>query len=507
MAGKIFAAIDIGSFELELGIYEISPGSGIRKVDHVRYALALGSDTYQTGIISYQRVEEMCRVLADFVRIAQGYRADECRAYATSALREARNNRIVLDQIRVRTGLKAKIISNSEQRFLTYKAIAGKDAGFNRMIQKGTATVDVGFGGMQISLFDKDALVTTQNLPLGVMRLRAFLNRLQNGSRVSRMELLDEMVDNELFTFRKMYLKDREIKNLIATGSTVIHLARHFAESGPGEWISAGDYREFYRRVTAMSRSQKEDVFGVSPEYAALLTPSAAIYHRVLELTGAETMWVPGVCLLDGMAAEYGEETKLVKFKHDFSGDIIASARVIAKRYKCHVPHVQTVEKSALGIFDAMKRYHGMGKRERLLLQIAALLHSCGKFVSVRDASECAYNIIMSTEIIGLSHRERTVVANVVRFNRQDFSYEECGEDSMLVAKLVAILRLANSMDRSHKQKLADAKIAVKDGDLTVATSWEGDITLERISFEQKQDFFEEIYGIRPVLKQKRRIK
>ena len=61
MAGKIFAAIDIGSFELELGIYEISPGSGIRKVDHVRYALALGSDTYQTGIISYQRVEEMCR--------------------------------------------------------------------------------------------------------------------------------------------------------------------------------------------------------------------------------------------------------------------------------------------------------------------------------------------------------------------------------------------------------------------------------------------------------------
>ena len=45
------------------------------------------------------------------MQIAQGYRADECRAYATSALREARNNRIVLDQIRVRTGLKAKIIS------------------------------------------------------------------------------------------------------------------------------------------------------------------------------------------------------------------------------------------------------------------------------------------------------------------------------------------------------------------------------------------------------------
>ena len=60
VAGRIFAAIDIGSFELELGIYEISSGSGIRKVDHVRYALPLGSDTYRTGVISYQRVEEMC---------------------------------------------------------------------------------------------------------------------------------------------------------------------------------------------------------------------------------------------------------------------------------------------------------------------------------------------------------------------------------------------------------------------------------------------------------------
>ena len=47
----------------------------------------------------------------------------------------------------------------------------------------------------------------------------------------------------------------------------------------------------------------------------------------------------------------------------------------------------------------------------------------------------------------------------------------------------------------------------MKEGILTVSTSYEGDITAEKIAFEQKQEFFEEIYGIRPVLKQKRRIK
>ena len=90
MAGKIFAAIDIGSFELELGIYEISTGSGIRQVDHVRYALPLGSDTYQTGIISYRRVEEMCRILGDFVRIADGYQADTCLLYTSPSPRDTR---------------------------------------------------------------------------------------------------------------------------------------------------------------------------------------------------------------------------------------------------------------------------------------------------------------------------------------------------------------------------------------------------------------------------------
>ena len=74
------------------------------------------------------------------------------------------------------------------------------------------------------------------------------------------------------------------------------------------------------------------------------------------------------------------------------------------------------------------------------------------------------------------------------------------------MAKLTAILRLANSMDRSHKQKLSDSRMNVKNGQLLVTTSYEGDITLESVSFSQKAEFFEEIFGIRPVLKQKRRL-
>ena len=112
MAAQVFAAIDVGSFELEMGIYELSGKNGIRKLDHIRHVIALGRDTYNTGKISYEMTEELCQVLEDFTGIMKTYGAAEYRAYATSALREAKNSQIVLEQIRVRTGLTVRVISN-----------------------------------------------------------------------------------------------------------------------------------------------------------------------------------------------------------------------------------------------------------------------------------------------------------------------------------------------------------------------------------------------------------
>lgn len=518
MAVRLFAAIDVGSFELELGIYEISAKTGIKEVDHLRHVIALGKDTYNNGKISYSLVDEMCRVLRQFADVMASYKVTDYRAYATSALREAKNNQIVLDHIRVRTGIDVRIISNSEQRFISYKAIASKDAEFNRIIQRGTAIADVGFGSMQISLFDKDALVSTQNLMLGVLRIREMLGDVKVTPQMEHA-LIGEMVDNEMLTFRKMYLKDREIKNLIGIGESILYLSRGLAGERPVERITAEEFRTFYEKIAVMSLDQIEDRFGVNGEYASLLIPAVIIYKRVLEMTGAEMFWIPGIRLCDGIAAEYAEESKAVKFNHDFSEDILAASRNMAKRYKCHGPHTLRMERYVLDIFDSMKKYHGMGKRERLLLQIAAILHACGKFINMRKPSESAYNIIMSTEIIGLSHMEREIVANVVRYNGMEFDYnlvhlnddlfrsvkEDLSREevTILIAKLTAILRLANAMDRSHKQKLADSRISVKDGQLTVTTFYEGDIALETVAFEQKTEFFEEIFGIRPVLKQK----
>ncbi|MBO5486562.1 MAG: HD domain-containing protein, partial [Eubacterium sp.] len=155
-----------------------------------------------------------------------------------------------------------------------------------------------------------------------------------------------------------------------------------------------------------------------------------------------------------------------------------------------------------------------LGKRERLLLQLSTILHDCGKYISMATLGECSYSIIMATEIIGLSHREREIVANVVKYNHLEFEYyEEMGrystldQDSyLIIAKLTAILRLSNGLDRSHKQKFKNVKTSLKDDKLIITVDTNEDITLEKGLFGARAAFFQEVYNVRPVIRQKRMI-
>ena len=171
------------------------------------------------------------------------------------------------------------------------------------------------------------------------------------------------------------------------------------------------------------------------------------------------------------------------------------------------------MERLALIIYDKMKSYHGLGKRERLLLQIAVLLHDCGKYINMAQSSECSYSIIMATEIIGLSHMEREIVANVVRFNSGNvLPFEELAATSLLerneyltIVKLTAILRVANALDRSHKQKIKDIKVNLKDNHtMQILVDTSEDLTLEQALFREKSEFFEDVYSIKPILKAKK---
>ncbi|MBQ9135458.1 MAG: exopolyphosphatase, partial [Lachnospiraceae bacterium] len=152
---KTFAAIDVGSYELAMKIFEFSGKDKMREIDHIRHRIDLGTETYATGKLSYDKVEELSRVLKEYKIIMESYKADAYKAYGTSAIREMKNSGIIRDRIEQRTGINIDVLSNSEQRFLDYKSIASKGEEFDKILEKGTVIVDIGGGSIQISLFDK----------------------------------------------------------------------------------------------------------------------------------------------------------------------------------------------------------------------------------------------------------------------------------------------------------------------------------------------------------------
>lgn len=170
------------------------------------------------------------------------------------------------------------------------------------------------------------------------------------------------------------------------------------------------------------------------------------------------------------------------------------------------------MEKLALAIFDGIKKQAGFDSRDRMLLQLSCILHDCGKYVNMLNSTRYSYDIVLATEFIGLSEQEKRMIADVIKYN----SWPEVPKPEMITAsldrknyikmlKLTAILRIVNGMDRSHKQKIRKINVSLKDKTLIIRADTIYDITLEQGIMDNKSHFFEEIYGFRPVLRQRRR--
>ncbi|MCR5626811.1 MAG: exopolyphosphatase [Lachnospiraceae bacterium] len=507
---KIFAAIDIGSYETGMKIFQISKRNGLKQLDFVRHRVELGTDTYRTGRISNTHMDELCSVLEGFNQIMASYKVDDYVAYGTSALREAESTMIILDQIRIRTGLNVKVLSNSEQRFLDYKSVAlkgGKD--FDELINHGTLFIDIGGGSTQVSIFEKGILNSTVNLPLGILKIRSLLRALEPG-RSKYIELLNEEIVNELFSFKRQYLRDKDIENLVVIDDYLPYMMQKFRGAGAPDEVTAESYTAYTDEIKLKSAEEIAKSVGIAPENASLMLPSAMLINHLVKDTGCKRVKIPGVTLSDGIAYDYADKAKVIKAVHDFDMDILSCADVISAKYKCNGYRQQALLMTSLAIFDNMKKIHGLSKRDRLLLELSARLRNVGRYVSLSSPAHSSYSIIMGTEIIGISHVERAMVANIVfnsftdEFSYADFNNEELDADqSLRVIKLAAILHLSASLAQNPKKKYAKVMAALKDSELLITIQSKSDITLERGNFNNRADCFEEVFGIKPVLKYK----
>jgi exopolyphosphatase/guanosine-5'-triphosphate,3'-diphosphate pyrophosphatase len=512
---EIIAAIDVGSHALRMKIAQISSHGEIKTLELLRYPVSLGRDTYAMGKVSFKTVDETCEILKGFKKLMADYRVKIYRVIATSAVREAQNRDYIADQIRLKTGLNLEIVSNAEERFLTYKAIRENLSDHEKVRQEGAMIVDIGSGSIEVSVYRDGHLAMSQNIKLGSLRLREVLSSIE-GRTLNFPKILEEYISSSMD--RIHVTKGREkYENFIALGGE-IRIIGDICNKEEGKeqrkFIEKESFIQLYNTLMHKSIYSIGHEYGVSQERADILLPSMMIFKKFLDKTQAPVIHTPLVSLRDGIISDIVDKQFHTRREEEFIEDIISSARVQGKRYKYDEAHAREVEAKALVFFDELKKLHGLGKRERLLLQLAAILHDIGKYIDLNRHYVHSYHIIMALELMGISREEKHIIANVARYHSRavpsDYheNFRELNEkNKVIAAKLIAIIRLADALDRSHRQKVEEMKIVLDDKKVLVKVDVADDFLLEEWTFETKAEFFEEVFGVTPALKTKRMMK
>ncbi len=500
---QLVAVVDMGASAIRLVVGEIAPNRSIRTIEEASRGVLLGRDTFSSsGAIRSETIDAALAALENFRRIIDGYGITQVHAVATSAVREARNVDVFLDRIQQRTGIAFAIVDEAEESRLVFLAV--KQALRRRAPLRGAWTLltEVGGGSTSLTLLHQGQPNRSAVYALGAIRLRQQLDlrRLTHDVQLSLLKrsianVIDEIrIDNPL----------RRVTHMVAMGGDV-----RFAASQILEAVADDDVREvgreaflaFCDQVERLDAEQLVERFRLPDVEAETLVPSLLVYRALLSETRARKLVVSDASLRTGLlldAADPGGRSGAEEFEQQ----VLASAEALGHKNRFDRAHGRHVAALAMQLFDAFRDDHGLGNRERLLLQVAALLHDIGLYVSLRAHHKHSQYLLAASQIFGLSNDETAIVSNVARYHRRGapqtshLPYVALDrQDRLLVNKLAAILRVANALDAEHLQKVTGLRLRRHDRSWILEIDGTGDLTMELLAAAARADMFADTFG------------
>ncbi|KNY25935.1 HD domain-containing protein [Pseudobacteroides cellulosolvens] len=514
---EVVAALDIGSNLIRMSIAQIDANGQIEILEDVEKSTYLGRDSFSYGKIQNETIMELCETLKGYTKLMKDYRIKNYRVVATSAIREAKNRDYLLDQVKLQTGVSIDVINNAKERYYMYKALRDYLLNTKFINKKDSLIVDIRSGGVEVSVYSDNRLKFTEYLKIGSLRLREVLADLQKRS-LHFSSVLQEYIKSEV-DFLKSIIKGTRIDNFIGIGGelkTILKLCEMenvMEENLPDSIRTIGrdTFERLFDKINHLTTEQIQEKFNLQKNKAEILLPSMVLFRSFLHMTESDGIYAPFLSLRNGILAEIADQWHETPRKKKIIDDIINLVWNIGKKYFVDEHHSAYIEKTALSIFDQTLKLHNLGNRERFCFRVSAILHDIGKYINYNSHEIHSYNIIQYQDIMGFSDRELKLIANVVRYHEEDLpdpdhkQYSELDErDRLTVSKLAAILRLAEALDVSHKQKITAFEIAVNKNELLFKVSSKEDIMLEQWSFSQVAGFFEDVMGVRPKLILKR---
>ena len=500
---KTVAAIDIGTNTVRMVIAEVDADGNITPLEQLQRAVRLGQDTFRTGRLTGQTMRAAVAIMRDYAKLLHLYDVTLVRAVATSAVREAVNADTLIDRINMVTGISIDVIETSEESRLTVSAVRNVVGKTLDEAEGNTLIVDVGGGNTLITLFSQGAILSSQAVRLGAIRIQETLGTSEDTPK-RQVELFRQQAARETSYLAGIgSLEDTH--TFIGIGSDVRFAASKIGQPTLSDdliSIDRGDFDKFVANCARYTPEKLARKYGIPFAQAETLIPALITYQTLLRKTMAEQLIVSQVSMRDGLLLELAREVTGREDK-ELQQSVLRSAKSIAKKYHAEMEHATCVSELSVQLFDELQADHGLSNRMRLLLRVAGILHEIGGFVSDRAHHKHGFYLVNNSDVFGLSREELRIVAHVVRYHRRSVPRPSHTDYIVLprptrvtINKLAAILRVADAISRSRSHTAKDFQFERHGDDLLVLVRGASNMTFEQRALAEKGNLFEDVFGM-----------
>ncbi len=500
----LLGAIDIGSTAVRMNISEHVPEQPLRVIEELSHPISTGADTFRHGHILPETIHSICGILNNFLRLLDDYGVTSRRAVASSAVREADNREILVDRIRHYSDLELVVLDAVEESRFVYQALL---PWLKQQPGAYSLALNLGGGSTEIMILRGEDLQIGGVKRLGASRL---FHAAGQGSNQSRGEILKNMASSIVgsvaetfreYTISRFFLINRTLYRAFRNDPDVTARDNDFS-------IPARQLREHLNKAYSLSPLEIGRKFNMGLADVELLVPAMMILDNfiaaanVSEVTFTNTEMMNG--LLIDMAMEAGGIDPLISFRQQ----MVRSARAVGEKYFYDRAHARIVTDFSLRLFDALAGLLDLSRRDRLLLELAAVLHDIGDFVSdIHHHVHSAY-LINWSDIVGVNEADRFIISQIAYFHRLEMPTAQnpefmslSKEDRIRVRKLAGILRAADVLDRGHSQQVKDLRVELSDDRMILFLQIAGDLEVIMEALPRKVDLLEQVTGLQATLR------
>jgi exopolyphosphatase / guanosine-5'-triphosphate,3'-diphosphate pyrophosphatase len=511
---KVVAFLDLGTNSIRLLLVRINPDLSFTVISRQKEVARLGEGEFVEQALQMEAMQRAAQICRQFAELARSRHAQEIIAVATSATREAANQAEFVQLVKETAGFDLHVVSGKEEARLIY---LGVSRGIKLDSAK-TLFIDIGGGSTETIVGDQTSYDFLETHRLGAIRLASlfFLPDESGPIDAIRYELIKNYVRNA--TVRTIqHLKEYPLRLVVGSSGTITNLAEvafrysRGRDFGKDDSVTREELSSAMRMLCKLPLAERRQVPGINAHRADIIIPGGAILETILEALDLNLLRTSERGLLEGLLVDY-------LARHDQNPDLkglsIREQSVLHFGRAVHFEeaHAQTVARLALELFDTAQAagLHQLGAAQRELLRYAALLHDSGTFISYANHQAHSYYLVRNADLLGFDEAEIAIIATTVLFHRRSGPGRKQKEYSLLekeaqeiVQVLSMLLRLAETLDRSHASIIQQARlIASERKTICLELSAEQDCSLELNGLKPHLEPFQELFHQRLEIRQ-----